>query len=150
MAEKKVMKQTVPKELSANVFKAFNRMTAENKRTLTLRFVESLSKSKKAFIDSQRNVVIIGTIGKRLMIMCIAYEFLKEHWKDLLIQYPKPQPLPIPPCGLITTKELNLVIRHSSVFLKEFNGELKLTTLSKEISYIPIVEGMMNIITMDM
>lgn len=150
MAEKKVMRQTVPKELSANVFKTFNRMTAENKRTLTLRIVESLSKSKKAFIDRQRNVVIIGTIGKRLIIMCIAYEFLKEHWKDLLIQYPKPQPLPIPPCGQITTKELNLVIRHSSVFLKEFNGELKLTTLSKEISYIPIVEGMMNIITMDM
>lgn len=160
MAEKKVMKQTVPKELSANVFKTFNRMTAENKRASTLRIVESLSKSPKGFIDRQGNFVIMGIISKKWTIMYIAYEFLKEHWGDLIIQYPKPSiginPPPCDPMGnnspiaILKAKEQMFLIKRISTFLNDFKGELKLTTLSNGISYIPIVDGMMNIITMDM
>lgn len=160
MAEKKVMKQTVPKELSANVFKTFNRMTAENKRASTLRIVESLSKSKKAFIDRQGNLLIMGIISKKWTIMYIAYEFLKEHWGDLIIQYPKPSiGINPPPCdpmnnnrpiAILKAKEQMLLIKRISTFLNDFKGELNITQQSNGITYIPIDGGIISITLIDM
>lgn len=154
MAEKKVMKQTVPKELSANVFKAFNRMTAENKRASTLRIVESLSKSKKGFIDYMGNVVISGSFADRLIILSISADLiykLEGKYLNLLPKprpYPKDDPCPSWPGGPImeiSNSLLRAAINQSIFCFDKFRDELQLTPLTNNLSQIKVGQGLVNI-----
>ena len=154
MAEKKVMKQTVPKELSANVFKTFNRMTAENKRTLTFQIVESLSKSKKGFIDYMGNVVISESFADGLIILSISADLIYKLEGKYLKLLPKPRPYPKDdPCPSwpggpimdISKSLLRAAINQSVICFDKFRDELQLTTLTNNLSQIKVGQGLVNI-----